>query len=123
MSFASALRDFFPFFQDKAPVHLEEGHDFIEKGDFRLDLNCRKASVCGRSLELSADEFDLLHFLLSHPKNFVTPRTVLVSGRAMRRTDFMKTLLSLRSKLAAEPGGSKYLRTEPLVAYQFCPDH
>jgi DNA-binding response OmpR family regulator len=123
MSMATAITEWFPFLQDKATGEIEDSHDLLQKGDFCLDMVARKASVCGRQLELSADEFDLLHFLLSHPKNFVTPRTVLVSGRRMRRTDFMKTLLSLRNRLASEAGGGNYLRTEPWVFYRFSPNH
>jgi DNA-binding response OmpR family regulator len=100
-----------------------ETNAWIETGAFKLDLNSRKAYVRDKELELSSAEFDLLRFLLSHPKKqLVTPRTVLTTdGGALmvRRSEFMKTLLSLRRKLDAVSAGEHYLRTEPWVVYSF----
>jgi DNA-binding response OmpR family regulator len=102
---------------------IGETNAWIETGAFKLDLNSRKAHVRDKELELSSAEFDLLHFLLSHPKKqLVTPRTVLTTdagARMVRRSEFMKTLLSLRRKLDAVSAGEHYLRTEPWVLYSF----
>lgn len=91
-------------------------------GDFKLDLMSRRAYVRGHDLELTSAEFDLLRFLLSHPKKLVTPRTVLsthMESPTVQRTEFIKTLMSLRRKLAAVSPNEHYLRTEPWVLYSF----
>jgi DNA-binding response OmpR family regulator len=96
--------------------------DVIETGDFRINVVARSASVGGSELDLSSEEFDLLMFLLSHPKKMVTPTTVLSTswpGHGIRHTDFLRVLLSLRQKL--DETGGHYLRTEPWVVYQFDP--
>ena len=49
----------------------------IESGDFRLDLETKVATLQGRCIDLTADEFDLLHYLISHHRKLVTPTTVL----------------------------------------------
>jgi len=94
----------------------------IETGDFRIDLSRRSVTLRGRELRLSAEEFDLLVFLTSHPKKMVTPSTTLSTnwpGQGIRQTDFFHVLLSLRKKL--DDTGTHYLRTEPWIVYQFNP--
>jgi DNA-binding response OmpR family regulator len=101
---------------------IDEISDTVEVGNFKLDRSSKKAFVRGIELQLSANEFDLLQFLLSHPKKLVTPRTVLSTapGRSpIRQTEFLKTLLSLRLKLDEAAPGEHYLRTEPWVLYSF----
>ena len=95
----------------------------IEMGDLRLDPGTQEAVVRGQSVELSALEFRLLHFLASHPRRifareslldqvwgrdrFVTPRTVDVHIRR------------LREKIEAEPENPQYLQTVRGSGYRF----
>jgi DNA-binding response OmpR family regulator len=78
----------------------------------------------GENLRLTAEEFDVLVFLTTHPQRCVTPRTVLATNWTdddHHQTEFLKALLSLRRKLEAVAGGKQYLRTEPWVIYRFEP--
>jgi DNA-binding response OmpR family regulator len=96
----------------------------VVKGDFSLDMRLRSAVVRGKKLELGQKEFDLLHFVLSHPKQLVTPHTALriADGNGhIRQCAFMNTLLSLSKKLDMMFPGSHYLRIEPLAIYRFNP--
>jgi DNA-binding response OmpR family regulator len=97
--------------------------DVIEAGDFRLDVGRRKASLRERELQLTTAEFDLLVFLVTHPKKLVTPHTVLATnwGQGVRQTDFYRVLLSLRKKLESEGSSQHYLQTEPWIFYCFDP--
>jgi len=90
-------------------------------GDFALDTRSRRAYLLGRDLSLSPAEFDLLQFLLTHPRKMVTPKTLLLSNgaRGVRQAEFMPTLLSLRRKIDAASGAAHYLRTEPCLFYSF----
>jgi DNA-binding response OmpR family regulator len=101
----------------------EPKREVFRQGDFELDQDARMARVRGKALQLSSSEFDLLHFLLTHSKNLVTPHTVLSTGgagsNAIRRVSFMETLLSLRKRLEAVSDGEQYLKTEPWVLYRF----
>ena len=79
----------------------------------------------GEAVELSTLEFNLLFFLVAHPRrvlsrdrlldevwgrdNFVTPRTVDVHIRR------------LREKIEAEPGRPHYLQTVRGAGYRFSP--
>lgn len=95
--------------------------EIIEAGDFHLNVTSRTATLRGSTLELTSAEFDLLVFLVDHPKQLVTPQTKLAtnwSDNAVRQTEFLRTLLSLRKKLESQ-GSSNYIRTEPWVFYRF----
>jgi DNA-binding response OmpR family regulator len=95
----------------------------IQSGDFSIDLAGRTATLRGRALQLTSAEFDVLVFLVGHPKSFITPHTVLAKSDARRtRAEIFWNLLSLRNKLDAAGGpGKHYLRTEPWIAYRFDP--
>jgi DNA-binding response OmpR family regulator len=94
----------------------------IESGDFKMDLVERTVTLRGRELRLTSQEFDVLVFLAGHPKNVVTPRTVLATSwptSQLRQTAFLRALISLRNKLHAAGPDQSYLRTEPFVIYRF----
>lgn len=101
------------------PEYVDPGDLVV--GDFRLNGKTREASLKGQNLELTADEFDLLQYLLTHHKRLVTPRTQLCTSTQpskVRSANFMGTLLSLKKKLRAV-SGADYLKTEPWVLYSF----
>lgn len=95
----------------------------ISIGDVVLDPSARVATIQDRSLDLTAKEFDLLHYLMQH------------AGDVVRREDIMndvwdahwfgptKTLdvhvSSLRKKLGDHPGSPVYIRTVRGVGLRF----
>jgi DNA-binding response OmpR family regulator len=96
----------------------------IEAGDFRVAVAERVVTLRGEELPLTAEEFDVLLYLIGHPQRCVTPRTVLATSwtsDGLHQTEFLKALLSLRKKLDAVGAGNQYLRTEPWVIYRFDP--
>ena len=67
--------------------------ELIEVGDFRIDLQTRSATLGGRELQLDDAEFDLLVFIASHPKQLVTPQTMLATrwpDRGSRQSQFVR---------------------------------
>jgi DNA-binding response OmpR family regulator len=98
--------------------------EIIEVGDFRLEVAERVVALRGEELSLTAEEFDVLLYLIGHPQRCVTPRTVLATSCTrdrLHQTEFLKALLSLRKKLDTVVAGNQYLRTEPWVIYRFDP--
>jgi two-component system, OmpR family, KDP operon response regulator KdpE len=96
----------------------------MEAGDFRVEVAERVVTLPGEELTLTAEEFDVLLYLIGHPQRCVTPRTVLATSwtsDGLHQTEFLKALLSLRKKLDAVAAGNQYLRTEPWVIYRFDP--
>ena len=98
--------------------------EIIEVGDFSVEVGERVVTLRGEKLSLTAEEFDVLLYLIGHPQRCVTPRTMLATSwtsDGLHQTEFLKALLSLRKKLDAVAAGSQYLRTEPWVIYRFNP--
>jgi DNA-binding response OmpR family regulator len=96
----------------------------IDLGDFRIDTVERKATLNGRQLPLTCEEFDVLIFLVAHPQRLVTPRTLLTTSwnvQSLYQTEFLRNLLSLGRKLDIAGAGKQYLRTEPWIIYRFDP--
>jgi len=97
--------------------------EIIETPDFRLEALTREVTVRGRPVTLSALEFQLLHFLASHPRQvfsrerlldevwgrdrFVTPRTVDVHVRRVRE------------KIEDQPKKPRFLQTVRGSGYRF----
>jgi two-component system KDP operon response regulator KdpE len=96
----------------------------IAAGDFQIDLENRTATLRGRPLPLTGEEFDLLMFLIDHPRKLVTQQTRLATnwaGHGLRQTEFLRVLVSLQKKLGSEGSTQHYIRTEPWVFYRFDP--
>jgi len=96
----------------------------LNAGDFSVDLTQRRVKIRNHEIHLTADEFELLVFLLKHPKKVVTSQTMLSThweGGRVHQARFMQVLLSLQKKLDAANVGVHYIRTEPLVVYRFDP--
>ena len=99
-----------------------DSDEIIETGEFQINLIARIVRLRGRELDLTSAEFDLLVFLVDHPKQLITPHTRLAtnwSNTAVRQTEFLRTLMSLRKKLESGDSAHCYIRTEPWVFYRF----
>jgi DNA-binding response OmpR family regulator len=97
--------------------------DVIVTGDFRLDLQTHQVTIRGRELPLTGEEFEMLIFMIGHPKSIITPQTRLTTrwgGNQIRQSDFLRVMAQLRKKLEAA-GFSHYIRTEPWIVYCFDP--
>jgi len=122
MTIAARIRRFTSRF-DKEAARPPQGlrPDSIDSGDFHVDLPSQQAKVRGQALNLTAEEFDLLLFLLRHPRRVVTARTELKTRwqDAIHQTQFLQVLAALRRKIEAAAGRAGYIRTEPWVFYRF----
>jgi DNA-binding response OmpR family regulator len=97
----------------------------IECGDLRINTAERKATLHSRELHLTSEEFDVLFFLATHPRGLVTQRTILTtiwSVGKLRKTEFLRSLVSLRNKLNAVGTDKPYFRTEVWVMYRLDPN-
>lgn len=125
MSTASTIKHFFSLCGAVTQMNngdANDGAEVIEAGDFRINVTARQAKLRGCELDLTSAEFDLLVFLIDHPKQLITPRTRLAtnwSNVTVRQTEFLGTLMSLRKKLESSDSAHCYIRTEPLLFYRF----
>jgi len=125
MTMATRIRRFTTRFEKEEACppqpHTELPRDSIDAGDFHIDVPAQQAKVRGQALHLTAEEFDLLLFLLRHPRRVVTARTQLNTrwDDEVHQTQFLQVLAALRRKIEAAAGRAGYIRTEPWVLYRF----
>jgi len=98
----------------------EKKDDFIKIFDLELDHGRREIKVCGRPVELTFSQFQLLHFLIKRP-GWVFTRTQIID--AVQGDDYAVTdrsvdvqMVSLRKKLGTY---GKYIETVRGVGYRF----
>ena len=91
-------------------------------GDVTVDRAARHVQVRGKTVKLSAREFDLLCLLAESPGNVFTRETILervwgwdYDGTARTVDNFVA---SLRKKLEVGRRAPKYIRTVPRVGYR-----
>ncbi len=110
----------------RARLRIQQGaqqpeHKPLQVGGLRLDVGKRRAEVDGRSLDLTATEFDILRTLLEHP-GYVWTRSQLI--RTALGSDFEgidrtvdSHMHNLRRKVEADPKNPIYIQTVYGVGY------
>ena len=95
----------------------------IEAAGLRVDPNTREVHLNGRPVLLTAREFDLLHYLASHPSRVFTRDQLLdaVWGYdfAAEPSTVTVHMRRLREKLEADPAEPRLLLTVWGVGYRF----
>lgn len=67
-------------FQQILQIYLEPKeiiNEQLQFGELSLDLNTRRLFRCGEVIDLTVKEFELLKYLMSHPKEIVTREQIL----------------------------------------------
>jgi DNA-binding response OmpR family regulator len=100
------------------------------EGDLRFDdliirLCPHVVERDGVSIELSANEFDLLYFLASHPREVFTREELLSRVWHYDYVGDSRTVTvqmsRLRQKVETDPANPRHLRTVWRVGYKFMP--
>jgi DNA-binding response OmpR family regulator len=99
--------------------------DAVRIGSFVMRLRLRTAERDGKTLDLTAKEFDLLQFFVSHPKQVFTRQQLLdhvwdigYYGDASTVTVHIRRL---REKLEVDPARPQHIKTVWGVGYKFEP--
>ncbi len=99
-----------------------EGEAPVEYGGLALDPRSRTVTADGRDVSLTAKEFDLLWFLLRHPRQVFTRQQLLdrVWGYEFYGDESTVTVhvRRLREKLEANPSAPAYIQTVWGVGYK-----
>ncbi|SRR6266404_8717058 len=97
----------------------------IEVGDLTIDAATRDVAKAGRSLRLTATEFDLLWFLVAHPRRVFSRQQLMESVWGYRASFDTGTVTvhirRLRGKIESDPSKPEYLETVWGVGYRFMP--
>jgi DNA-binding response OmpR family regulator len=103
------------------PARLER----LAFGDVELDPSAREVRKGGATLELTTKEFDLLHFLASHPRHVFSREQLMdrVWGYAAALDTGTVTVhvRRLREKIEDDPSCPRFLQTVWGVGYRLSP--
>jgi DNA-binding response OmpR family regulator len=95
----------------------------IELGDLSVDLEKRKVTLEGRTIELTAKEFERLALFARNPGRTYSRTDLLSLVWGYQYEGYEHTVNShinrLRNKIEREPGHPRYLRTVWGVGYRF----
>ena len=94
-------------------------------GSIEVDLSSRRASVAGKTLELTSREFDLLAFLVSHPDRVFSREQLMDSVWGSRYFGTARTVDNFVARLRAHIGDDaenpRHLETVRGIGYRFNP--
>jgi two-component system KDP operon response regulator KdpE len=95
----------------------------IRIGEIELDPERRSVQKSGKIIHFTPKEFDLLHYLMSHPGFPITHARLLSSvwgPEYGNELEYLRTFVrQLRKKLEDDPGSPRYLLTDAYVGYRF----
>ena len=97
----------------------------IEAGDIGIDLETRSVTVAGREVRLTPKQFDVLLYMVQHPRKVLTHRAILNAvwgSGSVEQHEYLRVFVGqLRRKIEVNAGSPKYILTEPWVGYRFEP--
>jgi DNA-binding response OmpR family regulator len=102
------------------------GPEVIRAADVEIDLTRRRVRVGGRSVEVTATEFDLLATLAREPGRVFTRGQLLSAIHGVAFESYERAIdahvKNLRKKIEPTPGRPRYLLTVHAVGYRFADD-
>jgi two-component system KDP operon response regulator KdpE len=106
----------------RLPVPADGGPESLTFGDVEINVGARHLKVRGRDIRLTPKEFDLLHYLATHP-NIAVPHTRLLQAvwgpDYGGEVEYLRVFINqLRKKIEKDPSKPQYLLTEPWVGYR-----
>ena len=109
-------------FRRRVPSADELPRTFESQG-LTIDFAQRTVVARGRQERLTPKEFDLLHYLVTHPNKALPHRELLqaVWGPDYGdQVEYLRVFINqLRKKIEPQPSKPRYLLTEPWVGYRF----
>ena len=107
----------------RVPYLASNGPDVIRFGNVEIDCKTRHVTAGGVDVRFTPKEFDLLHYLASHPDTTITHGKLL---RTVWGPDYGNELSYLhvfvnqiRKKIEPDPSSPRYLLTELRIGYRF----
>jgi two-component system KDP operon response regulator KdpE len=96
----------------------------LERGDFVVDVEAHTVTVCGKAVHLTPKEFDLMLLFARSPERMLAHKVLLraIWGPAGDdHPEYLRVLIAGLRKKIEQPGGPRYIQSEPWVGYRFSP--
>jgi DNA-binding response OmpR family regulator len=111
-----------------AKAQVDRATDRIEISGLCIEPERREVSIEGKQVELTAREFDLLHYFASHPGRVFSREQLLNQVWGYGHDGYQHTVNShinrLRKKIERDPADARYILTVWGVGYKFTsPQH
>jgi two-component system KDP operon response regulator KdpE len=107
----------------RARTTASDGDGAIAIGDLTLHPARRLVQLSGSTIHLTPKEFDLLHYLMTHPGLPITHARLLHAvwgAEYVSQVEYLRTFVrQLRKKLGDDAANPRYLRTDSHVGYRF----
>ncbi|RJG42606.1 response regulator transcription factor [Motilimonas pumila] len=111
--------------QDQAQASAAELNEVLRMGALEVDKTKHRARYCQQALDLTATEFELLHFLTSKPDRVFSRSQLLEAVWGYQHECYEHTVNShvnrLRNKLERNPAKPEIIQTVWGVGYKFNP--
>ncbi len=107
----------------RIPFAADAANRVVVLEGLEINLETRRVTRGGKEVRLTPKEFDLLHYLLSHP-NVPIPHGKLLQAvwgpDYGEEVEYLRVFVNqLRKKIEPDPSQPRYLLTEPWVGYCF----
>ncbi len=107
----------------RVPLSSASGPPIIAFHGIEINVPARRVSVNGQERRFTPKEFDLLHYLVSHPDVSIPHRKLLQTVWGPDYGDEIEYLHvfvnQIRKKIEPDPANPRYLLTEPRIGYRF----
>jgi two-component system KDP operon response regulator KdpE len=107
----------------RARTTAADSEGAITIGDLSLHPARRLVQISGSPIHLTPKEFDLLHYLMTHPGLPITHARLLHAvwgAEYASQVEYLRTFVrQLRKKLGDDVANPRYLRTDSHVGYRF----
>jgi two-component system KDP operon response regulator KdpE len=107
----------------RVPYLTANGPAVIRFGNVEIDCRTRHVTVGGTDVRFTPKEFDLLHYLATHPDTTITHSKLLQTVWGPDYGDELAYLHvfvnAIRKKIEPNPSSPRYLLTELRVGYRF----
>lgn len=101
----------------------EKKDKLLEYGDLRMDCESRRVYICGKEMNLTAKEFDVLELLVLNPDRVYSRENLLKTVWGADYPGDVRTvdvhIRRLREKIEENPSEPKYVQTKWGVGYFF----
>lgn len=107
----------------KSKKNDEEKSSIIENGDLKLDIEGKRLYICGKEINLTTKEFDLLELLATNPGKVYSREKLMNLVWGSKYNGDLRTvdvhIRRLREKIEEDPASPKYVHTKWGMGYYY----